>query len=201
MCIALISPHQLTGLKTPAYLLTYLPCMVDWAQSTSWLTCTSLSPDIILCGWMGSKHQQTSTSLSHDITLRSWLGSKHQVTSTSLSHDITPCGWLGSKHQLTSTSLSHDMTLRGWLGSKHQLTNLYFSWPLSFFAVVSVECYVRLHPQYHNYVLFLLKVSVLSLCFSLPLSSVLLWVWTVTIVGLLPEYCMYCSPFLLSCTD
>ena len=32
--------------------------MVDWAQSTNKLS-NSLSPDVILCGWLGLKHQLT----------------------------------------------------------------------------------------------------------------------------------------------
>ena len=92
------------------------------------MRCCCFSPDVILCGWLASKHQLTNCyCFSPDVILCGWLASKHQLTNCyCFSSDVILCGWLASKHQLTNCyCFSPDVILCGWLASKHQLTNCY----------------------------------------------------------------------------
>ena len=63
--------------------------------------CFYNSPDVILCGWLGSKHQSSVVD---------WAQSTNPLWLTGLKAPIL-CGWLGSEHQ------SFD-----WLGSEQQFS-------------------------------------------------------------------------------
>ena len=93
---------------------------VEWELMDCVLVSCNTSPDITLCGWLGSKHQLTNC-VCVSVSLCGWLGSKRQLTNC-VCVFVSLCGSLGSKRQLTNCVCVF-VSLCGWLGPKDQLPN------------------------------------------------------------------------------